>query len=152
MKEKKFLIVGLLSILVFAAGCLSIYKLNKKEEAKTPTSDALKFKEEYKKVDDDNLFVYRDMEEIIKILENGTGVVYLGFPECPWCQAYVPYLNEVAKEVGLDKIYYANTKKIKEENLDVVKVRRLVAEEGAKLAKNTAYRKQVLVCGGTDGL
>ena len=40
-------------------------------------------------------------------------------------------------------------KKIKEENLDVVKVRRLVAEEGAKLAKNTAYRKQVLVCGGT---
>ncbi len=28
-------------------------------------------------------------------------------------------------------------------------MRRLVAEEGAKLAKNTAYRKQVLVCGGT---
>ncbi|MBD5083226.1 MAG: NADH-quinone oxidoreductase subunit NuoF [Clostridiales bacterium] len=40
-------------------------------------------------------------------------------------------------------------KKIKDENLDVVKVRRLIAEEGAKLAKNTAYRKQVLVCGGT---
>ncbi len=40
-------------------------------------------------------------------------------------------------------------KKIKEKNLDVVSVRRLVAEEGAKLAENTAYRKQVLVCGGT---
>lgn len=39
--------------------------------------------------------------------------------------------------------------KIKEKNADIVKVRRLVAEEGAKLAENTAYRKQVLICGGT---
>ena len=30
-------------------------------------------------------------------MENGTGVVYLGFPECPWCQAYVKYLNDVIK-------------------------------------------------------
>lgn len=38
---------------------------------------------------------------------------------------------------------------IKKRNEDIVKVRRLVAEEGEKLAKNTAYRKQVLICGGT---
>ena len=40
-------------------------------------------------------------------------------------------------------------KKIKEKNHDVVTVRRLIAEEGAKLSENTDYRKQVLVCGGT---
>ena len=33
---------------------------------------------------------------------------YLGFPECPWCQAYVPYVEEVAKKVGIDKVYYFN--------------------------------------------
>lgn len=38
---------------------------------------------------------------------------------------------------------------IKERNEDIVKVRRLVAEEGEKLSKNTEYRKQVLICGGT---
>ncbi len=38
---------------------------------------------------------------------------------------------------------------IKEKNRDLVMVRKLIAEEGEKLAKNTAYRKQVLVCGGT---
>lgn len=38
---------------------------------------------------------------------------------------------------------------IKKRNEDIVKVRRLVAEEGEKLSKNTAYRKQVLICGGT---
>ena len=57
---------------------------------------------------DDNPFVYRNIDQIINILEKGTGVVYLGFPECPWCQAYVPYVEEVAKKVGIDKVYYFN--------------------------------------------
>lgn len=70
--------------------------------------DSVKFSREYDSVDTENVFVYRDIEEIINILRNGTGVVYLGFPECPWCRAYVSYLNEVAKENGLDKIYYFN--------------------------------------------
>ena len=39
--------------------------------------------------------------------------------------------------------------KIKEEMADIVKVRKIVAEEGEKLAKKTGYRKQILVCGGT---
>lgn len=32
---------------------------------------------------------------------------------------------------------------------DLIEVRRVVKEEGEKLSKNTGYRKQVLVCGGT---
>ncbi len=71
-------------------------------------SDALKFSKEYNSVTEDNVFVYRDASEIIKILEKGTGIVYLGFPECPWCNAYVSILNEVAKEEEIDKIYYYN--------------------------------------------
>ncbi len=39
--------------------------------------------------------------------------------------------------------------KIKNEYKDIVKVRKVVAEESAKIAANTQYRKQVLVCGGT---
>ena len=39
--------------------------------------------------------------------------------------------------------------KIRESKKDLIAVRRLVKEEGEKLAKETGYRKQVLVCGGT---
>lgn len=39
--------------------------------------------------------------------------------------------------------------KIKKEHEQIVKVRKLIATEGEKLAKKTGYRKQVLVCGGT---
>ncbi len=38
---------------------------------------------------------------------------------------------------------------IRESKSDLIKVRRIVKEEGEKLAKKTGYRKQVLVCGGT---
>lgn len=119
MKNKKMMIISLLAVVVFIAGCFSVYKLaNNKKKEDSKISDALKFKKEYQKVDDDNLFVYRNMEEIIKILENGTGIVYLGFPECPWCQAYVPYLNEVAKENGIQKIYYYNILNDRKEETD----------------------------------
>ena len=60
--------------------------------------------------------MYRNADEIIKILEGGTGLVYLGFPECPWCQAYVPILNEVAKEEGVEKIYYFNIREDRQKN------------------------------------
>ena len=39
--------------------------------------------------------------------------------------------------------------KIKKQKEELVMVRKLVAEQGEKLAKKTGYRKQVLVCGGT---
>ena len=38
---------------------------------------------------------------------------------------------------------------IRDSKADLIKVRRIVAEEAAKLAEQTGYRKQVLVCGGT---
>ena len=43
----------------------------------------------------------------------------------------------------------ADLNKIKAEYEDLVKVRKVVEEEGKKLAEKTGYRKQILVCGGT---
>ncbi|MBR6103065.1 MAG: NADH-quinone oxidoreductase subunit NuoF [Ruminococcus sp.] len=43
----------------------------------------------------------------------------------------------------------ADLNKIKNEYEDLVKVRKVVEEEGKKLAEKTGYRKQILVCGGT---
>lgn len=39
--------------------------------------------------------------------------------------------------------------KIRDNKKDLVMVRKLVAEQGEKLAQKTGYRKQVLICGGT---
>ena len=42
---------------------------------------------------------YATVDEIIDVLDGGSGIVLLGFPECQWCNAYVPYLKDVAKSV-----------------------------------------------------
>ena len=52
----------------------------------------------------DNNIVYADYEQIFDILD-GTGVIYFGYPECPWCRNAVPVLIEAAKEA---EIYYLN--------------------------------------------
>lgn len=101
--------------------------------------DSTKFKNEYTNVGENNVFVYRNINEIISILNNGTGIIYLGFPECKWCQAYVPYLNEVAKEFNLEKIYYFNILEDRKNNtkeylqiVDILKDYLNYDEEGKK--------------------
>lgn len=118
---KKYLktLLGILSLGVIVIISIMIYK--KFENNNNALTDAEKFKEEYKGVDKDNIFVYKNKNEIIKILKNGTGVVYLGFPECAWCQAYVKILNEAAKNAQIDKIYYFNILEDRKNNTEEYK-------------------------------
>lgn len=88
-------------------------------------TDALKFKQEYEKlnsnsklpkviIDDDNVIKYITFEDVRMILEGGTGVIYFGFPECPWCRNMVPVLLEAADITGIDNIYYYNALDIRD--------------------------------------
>ncbi len=56
-------------------------------------------------------------ELVEKISNQETFVVVLGFPECPWCQALMPEVNKVGKELALENIYYCNIKDSRD-NLD----------------------------------
>lgn len=80
--------------------------------------DANQFSNEYKviKISNDNPYRYETDKEIISILQKGTGIIYFGFPECPWCQEVVPVLTETAKELKIKTIYYFNPKEIRTNN------------------------------------
>lgn len=105
---KKFCIIVVI-IICIATGILIKVKIDKKFREE----NAIKFSKEYLKVPEDNVFVYKTADEIIDVLKSGTGIVYIGYPECPWCQDYAKYLNEVAKEMKIKKILYGNTKDMK---------------------------------------
>lgn len=110
MKKNKIWILSSLAFVIVIIGFILI--ITKGERYK----DNVVFADEYKQVSKDNPFVYRDAKEIIKILEHGTGVVYFGFPDCPWCQAYVGILNNVAKKEKIEKIYYFDIYEAREKN------------------------------------
>ena len=90
------------------------------------SGDAAKFKHEYevlngqttadganvyKQVDipANNPFVYADGETAKKLLTTKTGILYMGFPECPWCRTLLPALIAAYQESGYKgPIYYYN--------------------------------------------
>lgn len=121
MKKK---IVILLLIVISLAGLTACSKKEK--------SDALKFKEEYEKINNektsygtinrevsiskDNPFIYKSAEEINEMIENKeTFAVYFGFAACPWCRSVIETLIETAKEKGLDTIYYVDVYDIRDQ-------------------------------------
>ena len=94
--KKKGIIIGITILAI--VGAILIYEFVPREESVSNK----KFNEEYTLVDKDNVYVYKSINDIINVLSKGTGIVYLGFPECPWCQRYVVYLNNLAKEYNIE--------------------------------------------------
>lgn len=132
--NKTFIFIALVVITLLVLG-LALYFT--KRDDKTIISDAIKFKKEYEKynnkitsggykytkvtLDDNNKFVYSNTTEIIDTLKNGTGIIYFGFPTCPWCRNSVNVLNYL----NVDKILY----------LDVLDLRDLYEVKNGSLEK-----------------
>jgi len=136
---KKIVLFLMIISLFFVTACS-----DRKEES---TTDEKKFKEEYESlngkkqgekeimsidISEDNRVEYVDSSEVLDILEKKTGVIYFGFPNCPWCRNIVPVLIDALHDTDFDHIYYANlleerdTKKLDEEG------RVVIEKEGSK--------------------
>lgn len=117
--KKSSVIIIIVAIAAIAGLTLAWLKTNQpkpKPDTQPQLTEAQKFKQEYSEVADNHVFRYKNLEQILKILESGTGVVYLGFPECPWCQKYVKYLDEVAREMKLSEVSYYNIRQIRKDD------------------------------------
>lgn len=109
----KFLLVLVCVFMISACG----------EKGKV-VSDGIRFKEEYEAlngstnsngkeyikldISEDNIVKYSNLDEVIEILQEGTGVIYLGYPECPWCRNAISVLLSAADSTSLEDIYYVN--------------------------------------------
>lgn len=56
----------------------------------------------------DNKIEYVNSTRVKQVLTNGTGIIYFGFPECPWCRNIIPTLLDVANEYDVDILYLNN--------------------------------------------
>ena len=121
MKKEKILFIAL-PVLCAVAAILAFTFVGKKEI----NEDALKFKEEYEKlngtvafgeikynnleISENNPIKYSSYDELIEVIKNESGIIYLGFPGCPWCRSALPILLDVAKDNDISTIYYKNIK------------------------------------------
>ncbi len=95
-----------------------------KEQQLSNMTDAQRFKQEYEElnsssvnmqISEQNPIKYATINEIFDVLENKTGIVYFGFPGCPWCRNMLPVLLEFAKNNDIDTIYYLNPREVSDE-------------------------------------
>jgi len=88
-------------------------------------TDQESFAEEYK-ISKENLYVYKSSKEVLDLINNGTGILFLGYPENEWSSIIADLLNETAKKNGIKEIYYYNFKKDRSNNNhyyeDIVKI------------------------------
>lgn len=120
VKKKKMFIINIFGMLVLIAICLGFYCYLKR-----PSSDGLKFKEEYEKLNNtireldgnaynnvsiakNNPIKYVDIREAIEIIKNESAVIYIGANWCPWCRNAIPVLFESAKRNKVKTVYYLN--------------------------------------------
>ena len=61
---------------------------------------------DYPSLNDKN-HIYKEVQidDVITMLEDKESFyLVMGFPECPWCQALMPVLNEVAKDAAVEVV------------------------------------------------
>ena len=87
-------------------------------------TDAGRFKKEYEdlngkkdsegvsyleiEISSTNTIRYCDYDKIVEAIDNGTHLVYLGWPQCPWCRSMLPVLIDTVNEFKGVYIYYFN--------------------------------------------
>lgn len=96
--------------------------------------------------DSDHQFIQKNMEDIFQLLENkGSGILYFGFPLCPWCDEALPIMNSEAKKIN-EKILYVQTRDMERELLYTPEDREtLISYIGDSMDEDTDGNLQLFV-------
>lgn len=103
-KNVKYTIQGILFVLIIIA---FIY-IGTRDFSTKIIVDNEKFDQEYQNVSSNNVFTYASSQEVYSTLKNGTGIIFMGYPENKWSGYYANLLNETAKSSGINQILYYN--------------------------------------------
>lgn len=90
--------------------------IGKTDFQKDIDTEAEKFSSLYNMVSDDNLYVFCDATDVLNIIDGRSGIILMGFPSNKWTNYYANILDLVSKELDVDKIYYYNFQKDREES------------------------------------
>lgn len=147
-KDRKMFIGIILLLLVFMV-MIGIIAFKDKKEENVVNTDAISFKNEYESlnnvvrekdgktikeisIDTNNPVDILTEEETITLLEGGTGIIYFGFPDCPWCRSMLPVLLSTLNNMSIDRLYYLNVGSIRDTLALGEKNKVEVKEEGTK--------------------
>lgn len=102
-KDKRQMIIYIVLFIIFIL--LFIY-FGTLENKTKEISDSEKFGNEYKIVTKDNVFSYINAQDASAYVRTSNAIILFGIKNNANVGRYAKILNEVAKEVGIDRIFY----------------------------------------------
>lgn len=84
-------------------------------------ADNIRFATEYKDISKNNIFKYVNENEALEILNNKTGILFLGFSSNIWSHYFADYVNEIAMLHEVKEIYYYDFYKDRQLNNKIYK-------------------------------
>ena len=134
--------ISLILITVFAIiGAVAIYKFTNKEES--INSNNTLSSNDYSMLNDDNVFTIKSIDNVVNIINKETGIIFFCIPENEWCNYYISYLNEIAKESNIKEINYLNIKRDRQYNTNGY--RKLINALNDYLYKDDEGNKKIFV-------
>ncbi len=132
MSKDKKIFIGIIFVTLVCTLIVIIMAItDKKEEVNNiSNSDAIIFKNEYESLNNvkNGEDVLQELsisefnpvdiiseEEMINLLSDGTGIIYLGYADSLWSRSILPVLLSALDNMGIDKLYYLNIKNIRDE-------------------------------------
>ena len=93
MKKFVGIIAAILSLMLLFSGC----------EERTKEGDIRK---KYPELSSDTQLVFANKDDVLAMLNHGTGVVFFTWEECPWCRKYIQFVDTVSKDFDIPVLCY----------------------------------------------
>jgi len=112
----KQIIRGIIYFVLFSILIGAFIYLGEKDfNNEVQVSDSERFAQEYN-IESNNVFKYVYAKDVIDILNNKTGMIFMGFSSNDWSKYYIKYLQEIVKENGVKQVYYYDLQKDRTKN------------------------------------
>lgn len=102
---KKVVVLFVSMILIFSVNGCSVKKT-------AELTDAEKFANEYS-ISVENPFKYATLSEVLNLVQNDSGILFLGDSDSEWSTFGVQALNKVVTDAKIDEVYYFNPETVR---------------------------------------
>ena len=97
--------------------CIGLFiYVGKIDYSKNKVDESVKFSSLYNLVPENNLYVFSNHNDVIDILNGRSGVILFSFPSNKYANKYAYLLNKACLYSGVDKIYYYDFLKDRDES------------------------------------
>ena len=122
----KKIVIAIIVVILIAAGVFAaihlIHNSGDSGQQAAPTADALRFKEEHERynggyrdngephlnitIPANNTVIYTSFDDLMELMNYGTGVFFFGRPACPSCRPIFPGFIQMAIDMDIPLHYY----------------------------------------------